>query len=219
MPPRHLRLGSSSLNKQFAPAREAWSPVFVGDGLCLLYGPRLGRFYLLAQEDALNPLFLRIIGLTEDARHDQIVDPANRIASTRLDFGSVARKSALWRWRLAYRALRISRYVMPFRLTARLVRFLACSVRHYPQLEGIGVSIALRLHTIELALGVGDCYPRALMTAFWSLAAGRRCILTIGALVPTRKMHVWCTVDSVIPYEPSPEHYLYQPLWTVMLQP
>jgi hypothetical protein len=185
----------------------------------LLYGPRLGRLYLLARGDALSPLFLRIVGLRDDARHEQLTDPADRIGSTRGDFGPIANKRFRRGWQLAYRALRASRHVMPLRLMARLVRLLASKVRTFRQSQSVAASIALRLHTIEVALGMGDCYPRALMTAFWSLAAGRSCVLTIGALVPTRKMHVWCSVEGVIPYEPSPEHYLYQPLWTMTLLP
>ena len=43
--------------------------------------------------------------------------------------------------------------------------------------------------------------------------------LIVGVLSPTRKMHAWCEVDGELPYEPMPEHYLYQPLWTLALTP
>jgi hypothetical protein len=53
----------------------------------------------------------------------------------------------------------------------------------------------------------------------WIKSVGRGCVLAVGALAPTRKMHAWCSVDGVLPCEPLPEHYLYQVLWTSAVAP
>ena len=80
-------------------------------------------------------------------------------------------------------------------------------------------SIGERLCAIELAARLSDCYPRALASVWLAARARLPCQLTLGVLSPTRKMHVWCTVDAVVPYEPKGEHYLYTPLFTLMLLP
>jgi sugar/nucleoside kinase (ribokinase family) len=79
--------------------------------------------------------------------------------------------------------------------------------------------IGATVHAVEDASGAGDCYARALITAFMCLSARRACVLAVGVLAPTRKMHAWCCVEGDLPYEPSPEHYLYQPVWTLSLAP
>jgi len=80
-------------------------------------------------------------------------------------------------------------------------------------------AVSKLLADLEHQLGLADCYPRALVTAYLCLLAGRRCTLTIGVLAPTRKMHAWCSVQASLPYEPLPEHYLYRPLWPNTLAP
>ena len=57
------------------------------------------------------------------------------------------------------------------------------------------------------------------MTAVLALRSGWPADLTLGVLAPTRLMHIWCAVDGILPYEPSPEHYLYTPLVTARLTP
>lgn len=115
--------------------------------------------------------------------------------------------------------------MLPLRQAARLVRKLAIRERSrqrgrtaaQPPADVAG--LARSVHAVEHRAGFSDCYPRALMTAYLCLRAGRGCVLAVGALAPTRKMHAWCSVDGVLPYEPLPEHYLYQPLWTSALTP
>jgi hypothetical protein len=68
-------------------------------------------------------------------------------------------------------------------------------------------------------LGQSNCYPRAIVSATMAHREGMECQLTLGVLAPTRKMHLWCTVAGVLPYEPSPEHYLYQPLFGLTVLP
>ena len=195
---------------------EVWSPIDVGDGQWLIYGPRFGRSYLLEGADALAPHFLRIVGLRREARYDSILDPARSVSNTRHEVVSRNAGGASRLARGCYRLLGMSRHIMPLRMAARLVRAIALVTRRSGEPQSIVEVIAQRLHETEQ--GRGDCYPRALMTAYLALRAGHACTLTIGALAPTRKMHVWCTLDGIIPYEPSPEHYLYQPLWTMALK-
>lgn len=81
--------------------------------------------------------------------------------------------------------------------------------------ESIGRTVA----AAERSFDRGDCYPRALATALLCLASGSPCTLAIGVLSPTRKMHAWCWTNDCLPFEPTPEHYLYQPVWALRLSP
>jgi Transglutaminase-like superfamily len=198
---------------------ESWRPVIVDDYRCLLYGPRLGRFYLVQRERASDRTFLDVIGLRGDPAA-ALPDPAGRIAHTSNDLRSGPPAGAPRALRLAYRALHLSRHVMPLRLAARLVHAIARQrSRPAPTPAADVARLATCVHAVEHAAGFADCYPRALVTAYLALTAGRRCVIVIGALAPTRKMHAWCSVDGVLPYEPTPEHYLYQPLWVSALSP
>ena len=80
-------------------------------------------------------------------------------------------------------------------------------------------SIGEKLCAIERAASLSDCYPRALASAWLAARARLPCQLTLGVLSPTRKMHLWCTVNGVLPYEPKGEHYLYTPLFALTLLP
>jgi hypothetical protein len=51
------------------------------------------------------------------------------------------------------------------------------------------------------------------------LTAGGACSLLVGVLAPTRKTHAWCCINGVLPYEGAPEHYMYQPVWMLRLEP
>ena len=220
MPSGHIQLGSFRLDRRTPATREAWSPILIGDEFCLLYGPRFGRFYLLGRTDGLAPFFLRLIGLADDhTRRNSLCDPATLIAKTRRDFDGSAADRPCWQWRIGYTMLGMSRHLLPLRLMAKILRIAASRVRpSHPPGDTVALAASL-LYAVESAQAMSDCYPRALMSAFLFLKSGRSCVLTIGALAPTRKMHVWCSVDGTIPYEPSPEHYLYQPLWTMTLTP
>ena len=100
-------------------------------------------------------------------------------------------------------------------LTDSLTPRVETGVSHSGQLMHIGRCV----RDLEQKLGVADCYPRALVTAYLCLLAGHHCILTMGVLAPSRKMHVWCSAQGLLPYEPLPEHYLYRPLWSMTLSP
>lgn len=200
-------------------AFEAWSPIYVGDNHYLIYGPRLGRSYLLPENVVTQPSFLQVAGLSRAHRYDALLDPAGRIARTLQNFGDGRGSDVSVRYVLGYRLLQTSRHAIPLRSTAKLIRTLAIYRQCRIKTNNLHAYIAECLHGIEGKLGTGDCYPRALMTAYLSLRSGQACRLTVGALAPTRKMHVWCSLEEVIPYEPAPEHYLYQPLWTLTLLP
>lgn len=198
---------------------ESWSSIHLRDDRHLLYGPRLGRAYLLPQSRFLDPAFIRLAGLRGACYQEVLPDPVQGIART-LEHSHLApvEKAPMSRV-LGYRCLHLSRHVIPLRLMARMLRRLARLQPPLPPPDCPNTMLADALHAIERSLGAGDCYPRALMTMFLSIRLRRACTLVLGALTPTRKMHVWCVVDGVLPYEPLPEHYLYQPLWALQLKP
>jgi sugar/nucleoside kinase (ribokinase family) len=151
---------------------------------------------------------------------DSLVDPAHRVVRDRASRGDAAAPAIPLGLRSAYLAMRASRSVLPLRPCARLVRRAAITVGARWITPGANsVEIGATVHATEDAAGAGDCYARALITAFLCLSARRACVLAVGVLAPTRKMHAWCCVEGDLPYEPSPEHYLYQPLWTLALAP
>ncbi|MCC5869296.1 MAG: lasso peptide biosynthesis protein [Gammaproteobacteria bacterium] len=198
---------------------QLWSSIHVSEDLNLLYGPRLGRFYLLPYARALDPGFVRIAGLHQARFCDALPDPAEQIGRTLEGSPTAPMAAAALIHVLAYRLLHVSRHVMPLRLMATLLRRISRLRRGSLPQYATHAALAEALYTLEFSMGSGDCYPRALMTAYFALKSGQACTITVGALTPTRKMHVWCVVDGVLPFEPLPEHYLYQPLWTLRLMP
>jgi hypothetical protein len=218
---------------------ESWAGVPVDAGLMLVYGPRWARLYLLPPAEALAPPFLRVIGLHGAAHDRELADPVDRIHSDRTHFtGTPAAPVPAWTIAL-YQAFDGSRHVVPLRVAARatprLARLLqrmrrtADDAGHGPDTTESGLdptgagldldAIARTLHAVESRVRTPNCYPRALLTALLCLASGRACTLIVGVLAPTRKMHAWCCVDGVLPYEHLPEHYMYRPLWTLPLDP
>jgi hypothetical protein len=218
---------------------ESWSDVPVDADLTLVYGPRWARLYLLPPAEALAPAFVRVIGLHGAAYDRELADPVDRIHRDRTHFTGTS-AAPVPRWMVAvYQAFDASRRVVPLRVAARATRRLARMLRqtrrggddaaHGPDATesslaatGAGVdldAIARTVHAVESRVRTPDCYSRALLTALLCLIAGRACTLLVGVLAPTRKMHAWCCVDSVLPYERLPEHYMYVPLWMLQLDP
>lgn len=200
---------------------DAWAEIDAGDGRSFLYGPRLGRLYLFHPAQASDLRLLSTIGLSAAHRQREVADPVERIAHDR---ASLAREPAgelpTFGLRLAYRAFQITRGAIPFHAMALLARAGAPLFRRRVIAAGANASEIGRLvHAAEAGVSDPNCYPRALLTALLATAAGRSSILLIGLLAPTRKMHAWCSVENELPYEPSPEHYLYQPLWALTLHP
>lgn len=199
--------------------REAWTTIDVDGPRTLIYGPRFGRLYLLRPAQARDRVFMRAVGLNPDTHVIDLPDPVDSISfgSCTLDDGRglPAPRGA----RTAYRMFAASRQIVSFRMVAaRLPAMARLFRRHMPPGANI-TEIGRMVAAAERGVEGGDCYPRALATALFCLAAGRACTLAIGVLSPTRKMHAWCGVDRFLPYEPMPEYYLYQPVWTARLQP
>jgi hypothetical protein len=198
-------------------ARGSWTRVFVDSERCLVYGPSLGRLYLLDARHALDRNLQRLLGLRSLTLRDDLPDPASRIAHDLSNLKVrpfVVPPDSL---RIAYRLLHISRHLLPLRMMAAMVRGAAkrAELRPAATVSDIGRLV----HGIERAVGLADCYPRALITTYLCLKSGHSCELVVGTLAPTRKMHAWCSIDGQIPYEASPEHYMYQPLMVVSLAP
>lgn len=217
MPPADLRL-TRRAERAIARVLEAWCAVEVDEHQRMLYGPRFGRLYLLPAADALDERFCRVIGLAVDARVESLPDPVHRIVHDLHSLTGEATIRASVALVAVYRLLQASRYVVPFRLALAAVRIAALLLGRHCVAAGASPSqIAQLVHAVERRLFCGDCYPRSLLTAFLCLSARRACTVLVGVLAPTRKMHAWCSVEGCLPYEPSPEHYLYQPVWTATL--
>jgi hypothetical protein len=199
---------------------EAWADIAVDGERTLVYGPRFGRLYLLHAGVARDPTFLRMSGLAASARADDLVDPVDRIACDLPALACTAKPVVPALLRATYGLMRASRRVTNLRVAARAVRHAAKAFGCRAVAPGASASEIGRLvWAVETGGRGGDCYARALLTAYLCLSSGRGCTLAVGVLSPTRKMHAWCGVDGVLPYEPFPEHYLYQPVWTLRLAP
>jgi hypothetical protein len=135
----------------------------------------------------------------------------------RLNLRAMTLIAAPFSLRIAYRILLYSRHFVPFGMMVAIVRRTARarSAPPQPTVSDIGRLV----HGIERAVGRADCYPRALMTCYLCLKNGRGCQVVVGTLAPTRKMHAWCSTDGELPYEASPEHYMYRPLLVMTLSP
>lgn len=199
--------------------REAWTSIEVDGQRKLLYGPRFGRLYLLPQGQSIDQPFTRIVGLKSGDCVRELADPVERIALQGSDLEAKSRSALPFVLPVAYRVLAASRYLLPFRAALAALPFVARCVRGSVPPGANAEDIGRLVAATEQRVGGGDCYPRALMTALLCIAARRSCTVAVGVLSPTRKMHAWCGIDQCLPYEPTPEHYLYQPLWTGCLSP
>lgn len=211
MPPSDVRINTTDY---------AWTEIDAEDGHRFLYGPRFGRLYLLPVEQATDSRLLRVVGLSQANRTQVLTDPATRVLHNQFSLSSERDLKCPRRLAFLYRFFHATRSIVPFVAMASLARRAVPLLCEHAVAAGSTTSeIGTIVHVVERKLGWANCYPRALLTAGLATAAGRACTLVIGQLAPTRKMHAWCSVDGEIPYEPSPEHYLYQPLWMLTLRP
>jgi hypothetical protein len=194
-----------------------WARACVDEERCLVYGPRLGRLYLLSTADSLAEPMQRVLGLHGLTRDDGLADPAERVLHDRSSLNRFQPRAAPRRLRLFYRLLHHSRRVAPLALTARLVA--AAGRRAAGRDRSDLTDIARTIHALEQATGLADCYPRALLTLYLCLRTGRACQLLVGTLAPTRMMHAWCSTEGQLPYEAMPEHYMYRPVLMLPFDP
>jgi hypothetical protein len=188
--------------------RARWTRLeFAGDRF-LVYSAAWGRSYVLESSHRDDSALLRLLGLRPEDRRDHLPDPATSVLTARELAGAPAAEPS--RGDLAlYRLLHHSRSVVPLACIARcLTRRAALSTA---RIENSVVTVGARLDRVERAVGFSDCYPRALLTARLCSQLRLPFQLAIGALIPTRMMHAWCSVDGCVPYEPMPEHWIYQP--------
>jgi hypothetical protein len=194
-----------------------WARAFVDEDRCLVYGPRLGRLYLLSTAESLAAPMQRVLGLHGLTLDDGLADPVDRVLHDRSSLRPYESRPAARRLRLFYRFLHHSRRVAPF---ARVARLVAALGRRRAGRDLIDLTeIARTIHAVEQDTGLSDCYPRALLTLYLSVGSGRTCQLSIGSLAPTRMMHAWCSTEGQLPYEPTAEHYLYRPVLTLHFGP
>src|SRR5690554_6003594 len=186
-----------------------WCRVPIDETRALIYGPNLGRLYIVTAAQSQDRHLQRILGLRPYALDEAIADPAESIVHDRGSLKTTALPVAPVSLRIAYRLLHCSRRIVPLRAIVSLVCKAAAIARRgrassaAPQFS-IPSQIGRLLYSIERDVGIADCYPRALMTAFLALQRGQRCAVSIGALAPTRKMHAWCSIDGKLPYEALP---------------
>jgi Transglutaminase-like superfamily len=190
-----------------------WSAVPHGEERFFVYGPQIGRMYLLSGAQLSNPHLLRFLGLDNLARQSDLADPAERIAHDRVSLRDDASDCPPFSLRLGYRIAMRTRGLIPLIFSVTIIRWLARRPKH-PRPATIS-EIGRMVHRIERAVGIEECYPRALMTCYLCLRSGRACDLTVGALSPTPMMHIWCATEGLLPYEALPEHFMYQPLVTL----
>lgn len=194
-----------------------WARAYVDEARCLVYGPRLGRLYLLSTAETLAEPMQRVLGLGGLVLDDGLADPADRVLHDRSSLCRFEPRPAPRQLRLFYRLLHHSRRVLPFAVMARLVAMLG---RRGAGRDSIDLTdIARTIHDVEQDTGLSDCYPRALLTLYLCVQSGRTCQLAIGSLAPTRMMHAWCSTEGQLPYEPMPEHYMYRPVLTLHFGP
>jgi len=199
-----------------------WTRLPAGDGRVFLYSPRFGCTYLLEPELATSRVLPVLLGLSSRDFLESLVDPATAVALTgafekplvvspgmEMERGRNAPALLTLLYVFFHRLRRVATIPRATRLAVSLVK--VRGVRLPLTLSEIG----LRVMAVERSLGISDCYPRALLTAYLCLTAGLRCEITVGILAPTAKMHAWCSTDGVIPFEPVTRHWWYSPLVVV----
>jgi integrase len=154
---------------------EAWADVSVDAERTLVYGPRLGRLYLLSQREIDDRHLQWVIGLWGRTRVEAIQDPAARVVHDVFDLQEAATQVRRHRkLQLLYFVFRSLRGLLPLRLAARLVRRFAAISRTLKKSALTHSEIGRLVYAVERYASAPDCYPRALLTAYLALAAGAR---------------------------------------------
>ncbi len=151
---------------------------------------------------------------------DQLPDPAasvKLVGASEKSLGPLLgqalgteREAVSWFLPLLYRFFHRNRRLASIGRTIRLATWLVRLQRRRPRWGAL--EIGSMVMVVERSVGISDCYPRALLTAYLCLTAGLSCQVTVGILAPTKMMHAWCSTGGVIPYEPVRRHWWYSPL-------
>jgi len=187
--------------------RTEWTCLFVDGARCFVYSPLLGRTYFLPLDLAASRALPPLLGLRASGHRDSLVDPAEQItlvgnAETTVEVG--------WLLRWLYVIFHRHRTLLSIN---RAMRLSHCLTRFAPKHPGwVPEDVGDVVMAVERSVGISDCYPRALVTAYLCMTARLSCEVTVGILSPTAKMHAWCSTDGAIPYEPRAEHWFYSPL-------
>lgn len=190
----------------------------VDEDRSFVYGPRLGSLYLLTDKQCEDTLLGRVLGLGGYTWCAALPDPTARVVHDLTTLKGSAAVQHPWGLCQAYRFFHVSRSVCSLHLVLRVLSRLARASARPGNVLSVP-DIGRVVHGIEQHLGWADCYPRALITAYLCLRHGHPCDVTVGVLSPTRMLHAWCSADGLLPYEPMPEHYMYQPLVVTSLAP
>jgi hypothetical protein len=158
-----------------------------------VYSPLFGRTYLLPFDLAASHALPPLLGLKAVEYRESLADPAERItlvgsAETIVRVG--------WLTRSLYVLFHRHRTLLSINRAMSLSRWLARFGPKHPYWGAADVgNVAM---AAERSLGITDCYPRALVTAYLCMTAGLCCEVTVGILLPTAKMHAWCSTDGAI---------------------
>jgi hypothetical protein len=192
--------------------RTLWTRLPFVDGRWLVYSPRFARTYLVPPDLASSSRLPRVFGLSRSSFRDPLADPAETDAAVNVAVTEAGGDPPTDVGRLLpglYRFFHRHRTVASVSRALLLCRWLAV-VRRGPGIDAVEIGETVK--AVERAVGVSDCYPRALLTAYLCMRARVDCEVTIGILAPTTNLHAWCSSQGTIPYEPRREHWFYQPL-------
>jgi len=195
-----------------------WVRLPSGDGRYFVYSPRFGRTYLLTVELATSRVLPFLLGLKAANHRETLSDPAvcvdlvgdfdkPLIALPDKPLGTEQGKNVGWFLPLLYLFFHRYRRIASISRAVFLVR---CLARLQPGRRQWGAGeVGLAVMAVEDKVGMSECYPRALLTAYLCLSARLDCRVAVGILAPTANMHAWCSTGGIIPYEPASR---YSPL-------
>lgn len=201
--------------------RIRWVRLPLGDGRCFVYSPRFGRTYLLSVELATSSVLPFLLGLRAANHRKTLSDPAVSldlvgafekplIGLPDKPLGTERGGNVGWFLPLLYVFLHRYRTIASI---GRAVFLLRCLARLQPGRRQWGATdVGRAVMAVEHKVGISDCYPRALLTAYLCLSARLGCRVAVGILAPTANMHAWCSTSGIIPYEPVRHHWWYSPL-------
>ncbi len=198
-----------------------WVRLPSGDGRYFVYSPRFGRTYLLAAELATSRVLPFLLGLRAANHRETLSDPAVSVhlvgafekpLSAVPDGPPRTERGGNVGWFLPLLYVFFHRY-RTIASISRAVFLARCLARLHPGRRQWGTTeVGRAVMAVEHKVGISDCYPRALLTAYLCLSARLGCRVAVGILAPTANMHAWCSTGGIIPYEPVRDHWWFSPL-------